>query len=150
MRVKPRPPLDPDEVLQHFRRRRGLLSIESKITVRDEYMLGRIYVPGVAEPCRAIQEDPATSFTYSMRGNAVGILTDGSSVLSYGDAGPLAALPVMEGKAVLFKALAGVNAFPIAVSERDPARLARMPSCTRGPRHCSIIRTSTALFRGEG
>jgi malate dehydrogenase (oxaloacetate-decarboxylating) len=118
------PRIDPDEVLAHFRRRRGLLGIESKIPIKDEYMLGLVYTPGVAEPCLAIQADPEASFTYTMRGNAVAIVTDGSSVLSYGDIGPAAALPVMEGKAVLCKMLAGIDAFPLCVAERDPAALA--------------------------
>jgi malate dehydrogenase (oxaloacetate-decarboxylating) len=117
------------EVLQHFRRHRGLLAIQSKIPIRDEYILSLVYTPGVAEPCLRIQRDPSASFVYTMRGNAVAVLTDGSSVLSYGDAGPLAALPVMEGKSVLFKSLAGIDAFPLCLSERDPVRLARIIQC---------------------
>jgi malate dehydrogenase (oxaloacetate-decarboxylating) len=118
--------IDEAEVLQHFRRNRGLLSIQSKIPIRDEYILSLVYTPGVAEPCLAIHEDHESSFTYTMRGNTVAILTDGSSVLSYGDVGPSAALPVMEGKAVLFKTLAGIDALPLCVNEQDPVRLARL------------------------
>jgi malate dehydrogenase (oxaloacetate-decarboxylating) len=118
--------IDPAEVLEHFRRRRGLLAIESKIPIRDEYILSLVYTPGVAEPCLAIRDDVESSFTYTMRGNSVAVFTDGSAVLSYGDAGPRAALPVMEGKAVLCKSLAGIDAFPLCTSERDPGRLARM------------------------
>ncbi len=129
MRAGRPPRIDPAVILQHFRRNRGLLSIQSKIPIRDEYILSLVYTPGVAEPCLAIHRDPESSFTYTMRGNAVGILTDGSSVLSYGDAGPEAALPVMEGKAVLFKTLAGIDAFPLCTRERDPVRLARMMQC---------------------
>ncbi len=116
--------IDHEPVLRHYRRGRGLVAIESKVPVRDEYMLGLIHTPGAVEACRAIQDDPSLSFSCTIRGNTVAILTDGSSVLSYGDAGPLAALPVIEGKVVLCKALAGIDAFPICATERDPARLA--------------------------
>ena len=118
--------LDPEVALTHYRRRRGLLSIRSKISVRDEYMLSLVSAPGIVETCDLIKDDPSASFRYSMRGNAVAIVSDGSSVLSYGDAGPLAVLPVIEGKAVLCKALAGIDAFPLALRERDPARLAEL------------------------
>ncbi len=121
--------IDPAEIREHYRRGRGLLGIQSKIPVRDEYILSLVYTPGVAEPCLAIRDDPESSFIYTMRGNAVAVVTDGSSVLSFGDAGPLAAVPVMEGKCVLFKSLAGIDAFPVCVSERDPGRLARLIQC---------------------
>jgi len=121
--------VDPARVLEHFRRARGLLGIQSKIPIKDEYILSLVYTPGVAEPCMAIHRDPEASFIYTIRGNAIAVLTDGSSVLSYGDAGPRAALPVMEGKAVLFKTLAGIDAFPLCTSERDPHRLARLIQC---------------------
>ena len=127
-----RPPadrVDPLEVLEHYRRSRGLIGMQSKIPIRDEYILSLVYTPGVAEPCLAIRDDPESSFIYTMRGNAVAVLTDGSSVGSFGDAGPLAALPVMEGKSILFKSLAGIDAFPLCVTERDPARLARLIQC---------------------
>jgi len=128
-----RPPgadrIDPQEVLEHYRRSRGLIGVQSKIPIRDEYVLSLVYTPGVAEPCLAIRDDPESSFIYTVRGNAVAILTDGSSVGSFGDAGPLAALPVMEGKSVLFKSLAGIDAFPLCVTERDPSRLARLIQC---------------------
>ncbi len=121
--------IDPAEIRDHYRRGRGLLGIQSKIPVRDEYILSLVYTPGVAEPCLAIRDDPESSFIYTMRGNAVAVVTDGSSVLSFGDAGPLAAAPVMEGKCVLFKSLAGIDAFPVCADERDPARLARLIQC---------------------
>jgi malate dehydrogenase (oxaloacetate-decarboxylating) len=128
--TRPRPDrVDPARVLEHFRRTRGLLGIHSKVPIKDEYILSLVYTPGVAEPCLAIHRDPEASFLYTIRGNAIAVLTDGSSVLSYGDAGPRAALPVMEGKAILFKTLAGIDAFPLCVSERDPRRLARLVQC---------------------
>src|SRR5262245_13842624 len=89
-------------------------------------MMGLVYGPRVGTTCLEIQETPAVSLTCTIRGNAVGILTDGSSVLSYGDAGPTAALPVMEGKAILFKALAGLDALPLCFDERDPKLQAEM------------------------
>ena len=118
--------VSPEEILRHYRRGRGLLSIRSKIPIRDDYMMSLVYGPGLTTACLEIQENPAASFACTVRGNAVGILTDGSSVLSYGDAGPSAALPVMEGKAVLCKALAGLDAFPLCLDERDPVRLSRI------------------------
>ena len=79
-----RPPgadrIDPQEVLEHYRRSRGLIGVQSKIPIRDEYVLSLVYTPGVAEPCLAIRDDPESSFIYTVRGNAVAILTDGSSV----------------------------------------------------------------------
>jgi malate dehydrogenase (oxaloacetate-decarboxylating) len=119
-------PIDPTEVLRHYRRGRGLLSIRSKIAVRDEYMMNLVYGPAVTTACQEIQDNPAAAYSLTIRGNAVAIVSDGSSVLSYGDAGPAAALPVMEGKAILCKALGGLDAFPLCVDERDPQRLARI------------------------
>src|SRR5207245_3733413 len=112
--------IDPAEIREHYRRGRGLLGIQSKIPVRDEYILSLVYTPGVAEPCLAIRDDPESSFIYTMRGNTVAILSDGSSVLSYGDAGASAALAVMEGKALLFKTLAGLGALPLCSTARGP------------------------------
>ena len=129
MTLPPGDRIEPAEILDHYRRNRGLLGIQSKIPIKDEHILSLVYTPGVAEPCLAIHDDPESSFVYTVRGNAVAVLTDGSSVLSFGDAGPLAAVPVMEGKCVLFKALAGIDAFPLCTSERDPRRLARLIQC---------------------
>jgi malate dehydrogenase (oxaloacetate-decarboxylating) len=119
-------PIDPAEVLRHYRRGRGLVSIRSKIPIRDDYTMSLVYGPALALLCQEIQDHPATAMTCTMRGNAVGIITDGSSVLSYGDGGPAAAMPVMEGKSILFKALAGLDAFPLCLDERDPHRLAQI------------------------
>jgi malate dehydrogenase (oxaloacetate-decarboxylating) len=85
-----------------------------------------VYGPAVTTACQEIQDNPAAAYSLTIRGNAVAIVSDGSSVLSYGDAGPAAALPVMEGKAILCKALGGLDAFPLCVDERDPQRLARI------------------------
>ena len=88
--------------------------------------LSLAYTPGVAEPCREIHSHPETVFTYTNRGNQVAILTDGSAVLGLGDIGPEASLPVMEGKAALFKRFGGVDAFPILVGSQDPDDICRV------------------------
>lgn len=81
--------------------------------------LSLVYSPGVAEPCREIARDPALAYQYTIKGNTVAIVSDGSAVLGLGDIGPLAAMPVMEGKAILFKRFANINAFPICLDTKD-------------------------------
>ncbi|HUD73322.1 MAG TPA: malic enzyme-like NAD(P)-binding protein [Dongiaceae bacterium] len=117
---------EPDEILRHYRRGRGLLSIRGKIPIRDESMMELVYGPALSATCQELVDNPSAAWTCTLRGNAVAIVTDGSSVLSFGDAGPAAALPVMEGKAVLCKALAALDAFPICLDERDPHKLAQL------------------------
>ena len=108
-----------DDELQSRKRHRGVIGIASKVPIRDRSVLGLVYTPGVAEPCLAIHKDPAASFEYTCRGNTIAVVTDGSKVLSLGSKGPLAALPIMEGNAVLLKTFAGVDAFPICLSTQD-------------------------------
>ncbi len=108
-----------DDQLQSRKRHRGVIGIESKVPIRDRSVLSLVYTPGVAEPCLAIHKDPATSFEYTCRGNTIAVVTDGSKVLSLGNQGPYAALPIMEGNAVLLKTFAGVDAFPICLSTQD-------------------------------
>src|SRR5881397_2029458 len=105
----------PDDQLQSRKRHRGVIGIESKVPIRDRSVLSLVYTPGVAEPCLAIHKDPVTSFEYTCRGNTIAVVTDGSKVLSLGNRGPHAALPIMEGNAVVFKTFAGVDAFPICL-----------------------------------
>ena len=107
------------EALELHRRWRGKLSIESKIPVSDAKALSIAYTPGVAEPCREIARDPSLVDTYTGRWNTVAVVTDGSAVLGLGNIGARAALPVMEGKAVLFKAFGGVDAFPVCIDSQD-------------------------------
>lgn len=98
---------------------RGKLESKSKIEVKNAKDLSLAYSPGVAEPSKAIFKAPETVYDYTMKGNMVGVVTNGTAVLGLGNIGPEAALPVMEGKAVLFKSFAGVDAFPICLNTTD-------------------------------
>ena len=98
---------------------KGKLSIDSKVPVKNKYDLSVAYTPGVAEPCRMIHKNREDVYKYTGKGNTVAVVTDGSAVLGLGDIGPEAALPVMEGKAVLFKEFGGVDAFPICIPSKD-------------------------------
>ena len=98
---------------------KGKLEISSKVKINNREELSLAYTPGIAEVCRQIHADKDKSFTHTFRGNTIAIISDGSSVLGLGNIGPEAGLPVMEGKAVLFKELAGVDAFPICIDTQD-------------------------------
>lgn len=104
---------------------RGKIGVELKAPVRDYNDFAIWYTPGVAEPCKAIHQDTSTVFEYTNRANFVAIVTDGTRVLGLGDIGPEAALPVMEGKGMLFKYLGGVDAFPICLDTKDPDEIIR-------------------------
>ena len=95
------------------------LETVSKTPVRTREDLALDYTPGVAEPCKVIAKDPAAAYTYTMKANTVAVVSDGSAVLGLGNIGPKAAMPVMEGKAVLFKEFGGVNAVPICLDTQD-------------------------------
>lgn len=99
---------------------RGKIDISLKAPVRSYKDFAIWYTPGVAGPCKAIYKDKSTVFEHTNRGNSIAVVSDGSRVLGLGDIGPEAALPVMEGKAMLFKYLGGVDAFPICLNARDP------------------------------
>ena len=101
----------------------GKLAIAATKTLTNQHELGLAYSPGVAAPCEEIVKDPNNAFKYTSRGNLVAVITNGTAVLGLGDIGPLAAKPVMEGKAVLFKKFAGVDVFDIEINEKDPAKL---------------------------
>lgn len=97
----------------------GKLETVSKAPVNSREDLALVYTPGVAEPCKEIANDPAKAYTYTMKANTVAVVSDGSAVLGLGNIGPKAAMPVMEGKAVLFKEFGGVNAVPICLDTQD-------------------------------
>jgi len=98
---------------------KGKIEVVSKIPVKTAMDLSLAYTPGVAEPCRVISKDKEAVYKYTFKGNTVAVVTDGSAVLGLGNIGPEAALPVMEGKALLFKEFAGIDAFPICVATQD-------------------------------
>ncbi|MBQ7920373.1 MAG: NADP-dependent malic enzyme [Lachnospiraceae bacterium] len=97
----------------------GKLETVSKSPVKSREDLSLAYTPGVAEPCKVIAENPEAAYIYTMKSNTVAVVSDGSAVLGLGNIGPLAAMPVMEGKAVLFKEFGGVNAVPICLDTQD-------------------------------
>jgi malate dehydrogenase (oxaloacetate-decarboxylating) len=107
------------EALKLHRDHSGKIAVRSKIELRDTWDLSLAYSPGVAEPCLAIADSPDAVYDYTARGNLVAVVSDGSAVLGLGDIGPRAALPVMEGKSILFKHFAGVDAFPIVLDTHD-------------------------------
>lgn len=97
----------------------GKIAINSKVDVYSEEDLSVVYTPGVSQVCTAIANDETKANTLTSRGNMIGVITDGTAVLGLGDIGPKAAIPVMEGKSILFKQLAGVDAFPISLDTKD-------------------------------
>jgi malate dehydrogenase (oxaloacetate-decarboxylating) len=114
-----------EEALRLHEQWRGKLSIDSKVSVADNRALSIAYTPGVAEPCRRIADDPSLVDVYTGRWNTVAVVTDGSAVLGLGNIGARAALPVMEGKSVLFKAFGAVDAFPICIDSQDAGDIVR-------------------------
>ncbi len=110
-----------EESLDLHERFQGLLEIYSKVPIKDEHILKQFYlVPNAMEPAEIVKKDPAQVFDLTPRGNLVGIVSDGTAVLGLGNIGGRAAMPVMEGKAILFHTFAGVEAFPICVTTQDP------------------------------
>ena len=105
--------------LKLHRDHKGKIEVTSKVAVTSKEELSLAYTPGVAEPCKKIHADKREVWNYTNRGNFVAIVTDGSAVLGLGDIGPEASMPVMEGKAVLFKEFAGVDAFPLCLNTQD-------------------------------
>ena len=114
-----------EEALELHHRFGGKIEVRSKISVNNNYDLSLAYTPGVAEPCREIASNRDLVYRYTSKKNMVAVVSDGTAVLGLGDIGPEAALPVMEGKAVLFKEFAGVDAFPICVGTKDLDEIVR-------------------------
>ena len=108
-----------EESLQFHKQLRGKLEVSSRVKITNEKDLSLAYTPGVAEPCREIHKDPSTAYLYTRKWNTVAVISDGTAVLGLGDIGPLASLPVMEGKSILFKEFADVDAFPIVLDTKD-------------------------------
>lgn len=102
---------------------RGKLSIDVKMPLNSMKDLSLAYSPGVAEPCRKIHDQPEKVYDYTIKGNLIAVVSDGTSVLGLGDIGPEASMPVMEGKAALFKAFAGIDAVPICLDTKDPEEI---------------------------
>jgi len=115
-----------EDALKLHRDNKGKLEVISKVSVKDKESLSLAYTPGVAEPCKEIHKDIETVYEYTSKGNMVAVVSDGTAVLGLGDIGAYAAIPVMEGKAVLFKEFAGVNAFPICVNTTDPDEIVNL------------------------
>jgi malate dehydrogenase (oxaloacetate-decarboxylating) len=111
------------ESLKLHEEKKGKLEIKSKVKVENKDDLSTVYSPGVAEPCREIAKDKELAYKYTSKGNIVAVVSDGSAVLGLGNIGGIAGMPVMEGKAILFKEFAGVDAFPICLSTQDPKEI---------------------------
>ena len=108
-----------EKALELHEKWNGKLDTVSKVQVKTREDLALAYTPGVAEPCKVIAEDPEAAYRYTIKSNTVAVVSDGSAVLGLGNIGPLAAMPVMKGKAVLFKEFGGINAFPICLDTQD-------------------------------
>ncbi len=124
-----------EKALQLHKQWNGKLETVSKTPVKSREDLSYAYTPGVAEPCKVIAQNKEEAYTYTMKANTVAVISDGSAVLGLGNIGPYAAMPVMEGKAVLFKEFGGVNAVPICLNTQDTEE---------------IIKTVTYLAPGFG
>ena len=111
------------ESLILHQRLKGKLRVTPKIDVRSTEELSLVYSPGVAEPCRAIAANPESVYDYTIKCNTVAIVSDGSAVLGLGNIGARAAIPVMEGKALLFKRFANIDAFPICIDSQDTDKI---------------------------
>ncbi|WP_124067652.1 NADP-dependent malic enzyme [Clostridium sp. E02] len=105
--------------LQLHEQKKGKIEVVSKVEVKTREDLSTAYTPGVAEPCRKIRDDKSEVYRYTAKGNLVAVISDGTAVLGLGDIGPEAAMPVMEGKSILFKTFGDVDAFPICLDTKD-------------------------------
>ena len=114
-----------EEALALHQVNQGKFAMTSKVRVADKHDLSLAYSPGVAGPCLAIAADPDEVYEYTAKGNLVAVVSDGTAVLELGDIGPLAALPVMEGKALLFKTFANVDAVPVIIGTKDVGEIVR-------------------------
>lgn len=140
-----------EEALHMHQLKQGKLEVQAKVEVKNSYDLSLAYSPGVAEPCKEIQEKPDTVYDYTMKGNMVGLVSNGTAVLGLGNIGAAASLPVMEGKAILLKSFAGVDAFPICLDTTDVEKIidtVKLMSPTFGGIHLEDI-AAPACFEIE-
>src|SRR3990172_991277 len=107
------------ESLKLHEKLKGKLEVKSKLPLKTKKNLSLGYTPGVAEPCRRIAKNIEDVYKYTIKGNTVAVISDGSAVLGLGNIGAEAAIPVMEGKAAIFKEFAGINAFPICLKTQN-------------------------------
>jgi len=114
-----------EESLKMHEKYSGKIEVKSKVKIETKEDLGLAYTPGVAEPCKKIYENEENVYKYTAKGNMVAVVTDGTAILGLGDIGPKAGLPVMEGKAILFKEFANVDAFPICLATKDVDEIVR-------------------------
>lgn len=112
-----------EKALKFHKEHQGKIELKSKVPVKTREDLGLAYTPGVAEPCLEIKNNYNTLYDYTSKGNYVAVVTNGSAVLGLGNIGAAAGLPVMEGKSILFKTFAGVDAFPICIDSKDPDKI---------------------------
>lgn len=115
-----------EDALKLHKDNKGKLEVKSKVPIKSKADLSLAYTPGVAEPCKEIHEDVDKVYEYTSKGNMIAIVSDGTAVLGLGDIGPHGALPVMEGKAILFKEFASVDAFPICVNTTDTDEIVKL------------------------
>ncbi|MCG2809372.1 MAG: NAD-dependent malic enzyme, partial [Candidatus Portnoybacteria bacterium] len=113
------------ESLKMHERNKGKMEIKSKVPLRNKDDLSIAYTPGVAEPCREIHKNPENVYKYTIKGNSVAVVTNGTAVLGLGNIGAKAALPVMEGKCLLFKKFANIDAYPICLDTLDNEEIIR-------------------------
>jgi len=118
--------MENENALEVHRNLKGKITVKEKRKISTMKDLAVLYTPGVAEPCKAIAKDKSLAYEYTMKGNTVAIVTDGTRVLGLGDIGPEAALPVMEGKALIMQQFGGIDAFPICLDTKDPEEIIRI------------------------
>ena len=114
------------ESVELHKKLQGKLSVVSKKEIKDTHDLSLLYTPGVAEPCRQIYADREKVYELTIKQNTVAVISDGSAVLGLGNIGPEAAMPVMEGKAVLFKEYTNIDAFPLCLNTQDSAEIIKI------------------------
>jgi malate dehydrogenase (oxaloacetate-decarboxylating) len=112
-----------EKAINLHKKLKGKLEVKSRIKVNDSEVLSLVYSPGVADVCEIIKQNPKATFEYTNRWNNIAIISDGSAVLGLGNIGPEAALPVMEGKAILFKQFGNIDAFPLCISTQEPEKI---------------------------